>query len=279
MYYKTKEITKLQNVTRSHSGFCQFDLMAKYIELDHHSAENVFEAHIHEECEIYVNLSGDVSFVVENRIYPVLPGSIIITRPYEYHHCVYHSDRLHKHFWMLFSCNGNEELFDLFFNRRAGDRNLLVLPPDKTERFFALCHRMTKKEDDKLTALSDFFELMRLLKSADSANPENVYPSDVEFAIKHIGDNFASPVTVSEIAHLAGVSVNTLERHFSETLGKSPSRYLLDKRLSYAAFLLSKGENVTEASEKSGFSDYSRFISVFKKNYGITPLKYKNGAR
>ena len=32
------------------------------------------------ECEIYLNLSGDVSFEVENRIYPVSPGTVILTR-------------------------------------------------------------------------------------------------------------------------------------------------------------------------------------------------------
>ena len=180
---------------------------------------------------------------------------------------------------MLFSCRGNEELFDLFFDRRAGEGNLLVLPGDKTEKLFALCHKMTDGEKDAISAYADFFDLMRLLKSADSKSPENIYPTDVEFAVKYIVDNFSGDVTVSQIAHLAGVSVNTLERHFSETLGKSPSRYLLDKRLSYAAFLLSNGATVTEASERSGFSDYSRFISVFRKNYGTTPLKYKNGTR
>lgn len=265
----------MEKVTRSHVGVCPFDLMANYYESRPEDADENFESHIHEECEIYVNLSGDVSFVVEKRIYPVLPGNIIITRPYEYHHCVYHSNKLHKHFWILFSCKGNEELLTRFFNRKEGDGNLLVLPPDKTEKLFSLCRNMTKAENDKMLALADFFELMKLLGSADNINPKSSYPQDVEFAIKYIGENFSSPITVKDIAKSAGVSVNTLERHFSETLCQTPSGYLLKKRLSHAAFLLSEGESVTNASEKSGFSDYSKFISVFKKNYGMTPLKYK----
>lgn len=92
-----------------------FNLMVSYLELYFESSENVYDSHIHEECEIYVNLSGDVSFVVENHIYPLKPGDIIITRPYEYHHCVYHSNKLHKHFWVLFSSSGNEHLFDIFY--------------------------------------------------------------------------------------------------------------------------------------------------------------------
>ena len=269
----------MENVTTSFSGIMPFELAANYYDADPKDADESFESHIHEECEIYVNISGDVSFVVENRIYPVLPGSVIITRPYEYHHCVYHSDKLHKHFWILFSCRGNERLYGLFFDRRAGDKNLLVLPPDGTQRLVELCHKISQKKIDEVCALASFFELIKLLRSADSPSPESAYPKDVEYAIKFIGENFKNPITVDEIAKGARVSINTLERHFSKTLGKTPARYILDKRLSHAAFLLSKGESVTDASEKSGFSDYSRFISVFGKVYGTTPLKYKNGVR
>ena len=40
-------------------------------------------AHIHSFCEVYLNLSGDVSFVVEDSVYPVGRGDIIITKPNE----------------------------------------------------------------------------------------------------------------------------------------------------------------------------------------------------
>ena len=47
------------------------------------------------------------------------------------------------------------------------------------------------------------------------------------------------------------------------------------KRLANAARLLAMGASVAEASELSGFPDYSNFISIFKKTYGMTPLEYK----
>ena len=61
-----------------------FDMKVTYSETDCNMSENQFDAHVHEECEIYINLSGDVSFMVENRLYPVSYGNIIITRPFEY---------------------------------------------------------------------------------------------------------------------------------------------------------------------------------------------------
>ena len=79
------------------------------------------ETHIHKECEIYLNLSGDVSFEVENRIYPVSRGTVIITRPYEYHHCILRSSARHSHYWITFSAEHTESFLKLFFDREKGN--------------------------------------------------------------------------------------------------------------------------------------------------------------
>ena len=257
-------------------GIHPFDFSIKYIELYSDSPENVFDSHIHEECEIYLNLSGDISFVVENNIYPVKPGDVIITRPHEYHHCVYHSNKLHKHFWILFSSSGNEYLLDSFFNRRAGEANHLMLHPHNTDMLISLCHKMTEDGQSRVEQYCCFFELINMLQNADVVNNTNGLQSpNIVHAINYINSNFTEPISVRNIAKAANVSVNTLERHFNQALNISPLKYVRKKRLANAARLLSAGCSVTEASEQSGFPDYSNFISVFKKTYGMTPLEYK----
>ena len=257
-------------------GIKPFDVSAKYVEIYADSPGNTYASHIHEECEIYVNLTGDVSFIVEDNIYPVNHGDIIITRPYEYHHCVYHSHKIHKHFWILFSSDGNEPLFGAFFNRKPGEANRLSLSAEDTETLVSLCHKMTETELSQVKKYANFLSLISLLQSADIVK-SNVsgYPQDTLFAINYINSHFAEKISVTEIARLANVSVNTLERHFLQTLNITPYGYLGKKRLANAAKLLSEGCSVTEASTESGFPDYSGFISLFKSTYGITPLKYK----
>lgn len=253
-----------------------FTVEASYIELDSHSPENVFDAHIHNECEIYINISGDVSFVVENSIYPITPGSIIITRPFEYHHCVYHSDKLHKHFWILFSTAGNEYLFDKFFNRKAGEHNHLILDKDNTEELLTLCKKMANGIDSEFEKYCGFFKIMNLIHDADT--PDRTvpsYPDIITNAIAYINDNLSYPIRVDELSQAVNVSVNTLERYFMRFLHVSPTAYIKKRRLAYAAKLLSEGYSVTEASENSGFSSCSGFISLFRKTYGQTPYTYK----
>ena len=253
-----------------------FYISAKYNDGTNIKISDQPTSHIHEECEIYINLSGDVSFMVENRIYPVLPGNIIITRPYEYHHCIYHSDKLHKHYWILFSSKGNEELLDIYFKREAGENNLLVLPADSTEELLSLCDRLCCGAENEIDNYSNFFKILSLLKKADKPTlSSSLYPEDIAYTLNYINENLSENLTIKELAQKANVSVNTLERHFTEVLKTTPRNYIKKKRLANVLRLLSSGENVTEACIKSGISDYSGFIREFKGIYGITPLKYQ----
>ena len=102
-----------------------------YVDIDASSPLNHNEPHVHEECEIYLNLSGDVVFEVENSIYPISRGSVIVTRPYEYHHCIYQSNILHRHYWITFSGEYEEEFLTIFFHRQKGKNNLIILEEDK----------------------------------------------------------------------------------------------------------------------------------------------------
>lgn len=257
-------------------GIKPFEMTATYFEIDSRSPLNVYDDHIHNECEIYINLSGDVSFAVESSVYPVMPGGIIITRPLEYHHCIYHTNKLHKHFWILFSAAGNERLFDIFYKRESGKNNLLMLPADKTEELYSICHKLTVGCEDEAEKYYLFFKLINLL---NNANTENAYDDSggdaIIKAINCINNNFSRNISVTEIARECNVSVNTLERCFLRELNISPSAYIRKKRLANAAKLLSEGHSVTEAAELSGFADCSNFIFLFKKAYQITPLQYK----
>ena len=135
---------------------------------------------------------------------------------------------------------------------------------------------MTEKEPMQSRKYYNFFKLINILQNADIVNVTEVNcPADITYAINYINRHFGEAISVGEIAKGANVSVNTLERHFKKTLNISPSEYIKKKRLANAVKLLSSGCTVTEVSEKSGFSDYSNFIALFKNTYGTTPLKYK----
>ena len=245
-----------------------------------HTTNQDTPSHIHEECEIYVNVSGDVSFMVENHLYPVGWGDIILSRPYEYHHCVYNSDKPHEHFWILFSVNGNEALLRPFFDRERGEKNRLVLPPAEKIRCLQICRRLAQEESGSTPAegLRLFFDLLHLLEDAEpdeSPVPANTLPTELAGVVAHMHAHCTEPETVRELAARFHISVNTLERYFRRHLAISPRGYLENLRLAHAARCLAGGCTVLEACTQSGFPDCSRFIAVFKRHFGLTPLQYR----
>lgn len=258
--------------------FCRiapFEAEISYVSIDSNSSLNINEHHIHDECEIYVNLSGNVSFAVESSVYPVVPGSIIITRPHEFHHCIYHSNEPHRHLCILFSSAGNEQLFDIFFKRDLGKGNMLLLSREKTEKFKIISLKMLEADSDFEKYLL-FFKLIELLNEAKVVPAaEKTENESVLKAISFIYNNFHNNITVSAAADVCGVSINTLERHFRQAFNTTPYGYIRKIRLANAARLLAEGKSVTASAEESGFPNTSGFISLFKKIYGLTPLQYK----
>lgn len=253
-----------------------FWAQVSYTEVDGRSPRDRNDQHIHAECEIYFNLSGDVSFMVEDRVYPISPGSVVLTRPYENHHCIYHSPSLHRHFWVLFSCEGNEAYFPLFFDRAVGEGNLRVLSPENTAALSALFHEMAERPLSPTEGYLLFARAMAILRSGVQKSDENERLSaEITQALEAINRNMAGPLSVTMLADAAHMSVNSFERHFKRQIGLSPREYIQKKRMAHAVRLLNEGASVMEACAQSGFTDYSYFIVMFRRQFGITPYQYK----
>ena len=108
------------------------------------------DAHIHDYCEIYFNVSGNVSFAVENKVYPVNTGDIIISKPNEIHYCIYHSDQLHTCycFWVKASAEYSY-LLSPFLQRAAGEKNRITLSHNDKEKLRTLFDNMLACQDKK----------------------------------------------------------------------------------------------------------------------------------
>lgn len=233
--------------------------------------------HTHEECEIYINLEGDVSFMVESNIYPIRPGSVIITRPFEFHHVIYHSNALHRCVILSFLSNGNEEILDFLFDRPHSTNNLIQLSGENLSTLLELCSRIQREDRTPVTRQIDFLRMLSIFREGSYVEFDvstQRYP-DVRIAVEYINRHLNANFTIRQLAEISHVSVNSLERHFSKVLNMSPYFYMTKKRLSKAAEFLQQGESVTYAALESGFADYSHFIALFKRHYHQTPLQYQ----
>ena len=78
-------------------------------------------------------------------------------------------------------------------------------------------------------------------------------------------------ITLQDIADSLGMDKSYIGRVFRKEFGYSIIDYLLRIRIDKAEALIIHGMNVSEASEKVGFSDPSYFGRCFKKLKGYPP--------
>lgn len=238
------------------------------------------ELHNHDICEIYVHLAGDVTFVVENNIYAVSYGDIIITRPYENHHALYHNKNWQEHYCLFFHSDGNEYLFDPFFKREPGKNNLIVPNDQAKGKIISFCNTLLNKKLSELEKNLIFLNLIDIIgnsRKADSSSSE--LPDILIKSIDYISKNISRQITIKELAEINHISIATLERVFKEHIGFTPSKYILNQRLSLAESMLREENSVSDTANACGFSDDSTFIQTFKKSFGMTPLKYSKHSK
>ncbi len=98
--------------------------------------------------------------------------------------------------------------------------------------------------------------------------------------ISFIHTNYNKQITVDHIAMAAHVSKTECLRCFQRFVGTSPYSYLIKYRLHISAGLLrDNSQTITEIAMNVGFQSASSYISYFKKEYGITPSRYREKAQ
>jgi AraC-like DNA-binding protein len=84
--------------------------------------------------------------------------------------------------------------------------------------------------------------------------------------------NFRFNVSLQRFAYLTGRSLSTFKRDFEKVFHTTPSRWLLDKRLQEAHYLISdKGKSPSDVYLEVGFEDLSHFSFAFKNKYAVSP--------
>ena len=237
------------------------------------------EMHIHDVCEIYVNVSGGGIFMIENNLYPVSRGDMILTRPNEMHHGLFQHNEPHEHYCIWFSAGANSTWLDRFYRRERGEGNLLSLSTPNKEKLLRLLATMERElggAGDPRRATALFMQLLLLIEDEATASTERAeFPYPLSAILEEIGRRYREPIRMAEIAERYFISQSTLNRTFQTHLRISPHEYLENLRLARAKRMLSQGADVTETARECGFSDCSHFIMLFRRRFGMTPGKYR----
>jgi AraC-like DNA-binding protein len=146
-----------------------------------------------------------------------------------------------------------------------------------------MAHFEGKREPDRSLLELKFRELILML--AD--NPVNASllsyfnsllqtPRAVSMQ-KIMENNFSFNLGLKEFAKLSARSLSAFKRDFQKYFDTTPGKWLTEKRLNYAMYLLSNaGKTVSEAAFESGFENPSHFSRSFRLYFGVPPTSVKH---
>ena len=104
-----------------------------------------FRYHMHNEFEIFFFVQGDVSYIVEQQVYTLLPGDILLFNNTEFHYPTFRSNAEFERIVLHFDPTVAQQfstprtpLLHRFLSRPQGEQNLVRLAPCERERFRAL---------------------------------------------------------------------------------------------------------------------------------------------
>ncbi|MBQ8605156.1 MAG: PocR ligand-binding domain-containing protein [Clostridia bacterium] len=129
--------------------------------------------------------------------------------------------------------------------------------------------------NDKIESISSIATI--LVKHILLENMLSTEPGEnVERAVVFINNNLSSELSVSTVCKSANISKSVLYKKLHERFGCTLSEYINRRRINESIKLLhSTSLSVDEIAQRVGFSSASYYSKTFKKQTGVSPLKYR----
>ena len=244
-----------------------------------------FTMHIHEHCEIYFFISGNVEYLVEGSKYLLNENSLMIMCPAEAHKPKILGKERYERYAINFpisfasDIDPQRNLIKAFTERSLGKNNMLTsseIDMDFVRRIF---EEMSKKEADdysrQLTIKTHLLILLDMIRRGFCVqkNVEYKPPSIAERIVAYVNNHLFEGISVPKLSEHFYLSQSQFSRVFKQATGAAPWEYITKKRLTAAKEKIRSGFSAQSASEASGFSDYSSFYRAYIKYFGYAPTK------
>lgn len=247
--------------------------------------------HYHRQYEIYYLLSGDRNYFIQDRVYQVEKGDLIIIRPNVLHKTISTHPASHERiliefdtsFFNDFLAHQSNELLDVFYK----DCSILRLEESEREHIEDCLYKLIRESknnsaENNIALKVYFMELLihinRFYKETNTIqydHPSKLHRKISEI-ITYINLNYGSEIGLELLSGEFNISTAHLSRAFKRVTGLSFIEYLNNLRVNEAQKLLAEtGLSILEISEKVGYLNHTHFGRVFKSITGSSPSEYR----
>lgn len=252
------------------------------------SLDDMHRMHSHIFNELYFLNSGKRRYFINNSIYDVVPGNLVIipkgvlhkTTSIDYkagfnRHGVYFDDEIIKKLKLRF----DEKLLNNFFKSEC-----LILPDNIAKTVRHHFELMTDEKAINDTYSSAFIEnhlieiiLLAMRHGTKKALKQGEVFGQMQKAITYINENYAENITLSDVAKMLLMEETYFSKKFKQLTGLGFKEFLIQTRIKKAEEMLATEINmgISTIAEKCGFSSSNYFGDAFKKINGISPRQYR----
>ncbi len=184
-----------------------------------------------------------------------------------------------SHSW--FHCGGRSIARILASSRLPVGRPFAVKDSTLLERYlmetFAEWNGWRGGDEIVLRNLFENFVRAQARQLFDS--PEKPVSENLQRIKSHVELHFTENLRLRDLAKKAGWSVPHLCTEFKRHFGVPLIHYILQLRMNQAVYLLRDyNRSVSEIASQVGYADLYTFSKMFKRNFGISPRAFRNGA-
>jgi len=204
----------------------------------------------------------------------------VLTKPEESHRYLFDPDEHVRHLFVHFDYEALRQE-DERFSRLLREGPMLPLSsnslvPSLLKQMLQVAHNRSFNWKHRISALAAA-ALEELCAITDSATEDDArsLPVQIARAIAYMEENIAEPLTIESIAQQSGWSHEHFTRMFVATVGISPKRALLERRMKLAEkLMMSLQWTVKQIAYKVGYKDEHHFSKMYKLVRGITASAY-----
>ena len=247
-----------------------------------------YEIHDHSAIEILLTLEGMVTYTIEDKVYQVRKGEILII-PQDTAHSLTMEEGSSRYLY-LFEPDAIMTMRDIksmaiYFNKpfhlRDGSdahvriRELLLRAKDLYEKrelmWNTACYSCILRV---YATLGQRYLSGIRLRTAD--NMRNMDSEVINAVMTYINNHYREELSLENVAGFAGFSRYYFSRSFKKQTGYSFKDYLCQKRLQVAMDLLIRtNRSMRDVAIESGFGSVATFNRVFREKKGCTPTQYR----
>lgn len=234
--------------------------------------------HTHHFTELLFVVSGEGCFSFNQEQSPLRRGDLVIIPPYTEH--TERSSQNHPLEYYVLGIDGisflsqkDRECAQVFCNFEHD--------PSIHELFRQMLYEIRTAQYGSQTICQHLLEIL-ILKIIRSQQLIPVSINSIRMTkecaqIKeYLDSNYAEHITLDTLTGLTHMNKYYMVHSFTKYAGLSPIQYLNQTRLKRAQHLLKNTNySISDIASSTGFSSQSYFTQIFRKNFNMTPVKYR----